>query len=123
MGEAAAGATESAEPVRGAGAASETDGEAGGEAGPNTVLNTEPRREPPAPPPPPAPGDAGKGNANADDESLVPGRDDENELLLWRTRSRSDGRALSLGRNPGCMHRVDKSSMAAANASSQLMLC
>jgi hypothetical protein len=96
------GTTESTagEPLRaGTSDISETDGEAG----PNTdVASTEPRREPAADHAP-APGDAGKGNSTAD-ESLVPGRDDEVELLRWRIRSRSEGRALSLGRKPGCIH-------------------
>ena len=36
-------------------------------------------------------------------ETSKSGREDV-ESLLWRTRSSSEGRAFSLGLNPGCMH-------------------
>lgn len=129
--EAGAAAEAGTRGVRGAGAGASTSGKEGE---PNTdVASSDPRREPagdqgqalvllPTPAPAPAPGDAGKGSSTADDESLVPGRDDK-ELLRWRTRSRSEGRALSLGRSPGCMHDCRCASTAIASADALQTCC
>lgn len=52
----------------------------------------------------PALGDDGKERATADGNESPVAATDENDLLLWRIRSRNEGRALSRGRSPGCMH-------------------
>ncbi|GAO16470.1 hypothetical protein UVI_02011190 [Ustilaginoidea virens] len=55
----------------------------------------------------PSPGDDGNGSAagQEDTASSLPGAGDDEQLLLRRIRSSSEGRALSRGRSPGCIHR------------------
>lgn len=76
------------------------EGDEGDEAGPKSTSAPGTARAAPAL------GDDGKGRATADGNESPVAATDGNDLLLWRIRSRNEGRALRRGRSPGCMHNA-----------------